>query len=121
MFNKKNKEQTALTQEVYEEILQGTKTKITELKVEQNEHSNKISQQLQYLRELRAEYKQTGKKIKLTKRALKEEKRKLHKTDNKMRHQSGLITKLNKAFITEGEKLINVDKYKGTKSKKKTK
>lgn len=113
----------SLTQDMYEELLEGRKDRIVNLKFKQSSHLDEISLKKDYLNSLKKEIKRLKNEVKITKRALRDEKRSLKRVNDELTRQSDMVVVLNSAFISEEEREISLNDFadKQPKVKKQTK
>ena len=115
-MNKETNESVVLTPELFKEIANDMSDEIISLKHEQSTRFSQISDEKEYLNQLKAQYKETRKAIRLTRRGLKKEKRSLKKVTNTLNTQSNLFVEINAKFVSKEETYIDVKRYIKTRN-----
>ncbi|MBQ9071558.1 MAG: hypothetical protein IJY25_00165 [Bacilli bacterium] len=104
-------EEVVLTPELFQEIISEMTEDTVELKRLQEESNSSITDQKEYLNQLRAQRKATINNIRMTKRSLRNEKRSLKKVNKSLSTKSNLFAELNNKFASKEETLVEVKRY----------
>lgn len=110
-MNKEVNESVILTPELFREIVTGMSEEIISLKSEQSTRISQIASDKEYLKQLRDQYKETKRNIRVTRRGLKQEKRSLRKTDRTINMKKSLFSEINDKFVSNEETYIDVARY----------
>ena len=114
-----NKNETLLTQELYESIVQNTVREIVTLKQEQGETLNRISIEKETLKKLIEQLKLLKKDIKASKKTLRSEKSSLRNINESLNIKNTRIGELNNSFVTEEESYIDLNSFSNKETSKK--
>lgn len=105
------KNETKLTAEVYENIIDTLVRDIVKLKKQQGETINKISITKEALIAYKKQLKEAKKNIRVTKTRLRTEKSNLRRINDTLNTRNHSITELNYAITSEEERTIDLSEY----------
>jgi len=105
------KNETKLTAEIYEEIIDTLVKDIVKLKRQQGETVSKISVTKEALIAYKNQLKQAKKNIRITRNRLRTEKSNLRRINDTLNTRNHSITELNYAITSEEERTIDLNEY----------
>lgn len=111
-------EEILLTEETYKKIMDSIISEIVKLKQSQGQTVNKISVEIETLKELKKLLKQTKKDIKMSKKNLNNYRWNLAKTNDSLRSKYDLMKGLSDQYISEEESYIDLNYFSNDESKK---
>lgn len=112
------RQETKLTAEVYENVVDGLVRDIVRLKREQGETIDRISVTKEALIAYKKELKQAKKNIRISRKSLKTEKSNLRRINDTLNTRNHSITELNYAITSEEERTVDLNEYSLEQAKK---
>lgn len=107
--------ETLLTNELYESIMQNLIKDVVDLKKSQSDTISNLDIQIEMLKSLKKQLKSIRKDIRSTKRKIHENKSYLSSINEKLNQKNHIVMDLNYSFITEGDSYINLESFPNLK------
>lgn len=104
-------QETLLTNELYESIMNKLTKEVVELKKSQSDAISSLQLKIEILKSLKKQLKETKKDIRMTRRKIHETKSSLSSINEQLNHKNHIVADLNYSFITEEDCYINPQEF----------
>lgn len=103
--------ETLLTNELYESIINQLTKEVVDLKKSQSDTISSLQVQIEILKSLKQQLKSIKREIKTSKKRIYKDKSNLRLINEELSKKNHIVSDLNYSFITEGDSYIDLDAF----------